>query len=134
MPGAPIVVAGQRLGSLCVIGREARTGIDPALVDQLTDMAGLASTLFALKDEARVRARTAAAFAQGRVAPCPDAGGGQMSVAGSGISAPGKSSATTCFAGCINCRESGTIQFEQVLNTVFANDRPGYRGKHPGEP
>jgi two-component sensor histidine kinase/PAS domain-containing protein len=58
--GAPVTVRGQRIGTLCVLGTEARSSVDPELITQLIDMAEVASTLFALKDEARVRARTAA--------------------------------------------------------------------------
>lgn len=60
--GVPIVLGGHKLGSLCVISSQPRTEVDPDLLDQLADLAALASTLLALKDEARVRARTAAAL------------------------------------------------------------------------
>jgi two-component sensor histidine kinase/PAS domain-containing protein len=58
--GAPVVVNGQKVGSLCVIGMTPRPAPAPELVAQLVDLAGLAASLFALKDEARVRARMAA--------------------------------------------------------------------------
>lgn len=60
--GAPIVVHGQRLGTLCVLDPKPREGVDPESIAQLIDLAAVASTLFALKEEARVRARTAAAL------------------------------------------------------------------------
>ncbi|MDB5613158.1 MAG: hypothetical protein JWQ22_811 [Devosia sp.] len=60
--GAAIKVDGQKLGSVCVIDSKPRTLVDPGLEQQLLDLAGLASTLFELKNEARVRARTAAAL------------------------------------------------------------------------
>lgn len=60
--GAAIVVGGQKVGSLCVIDSQPRAALEPALVQQLVDLASLASSLFSLKDEARVRARTAAAL------------------------------------------------------------------------
>lgn len=60
--GAPIVVAGQKLGSLCVISDKPREAVGAGELMQLVELAGLASSLFALKDEARVRARTAAAL------------------------------------------------------------------------
>ena len=60
--GAPVTVSGQKVGSLCVISAQPRAELEPGLIEQLVDLAGLASTLFALKDEARVRARTAAAL------------------------------------------------------------------------
>jgi two-component sensor histidine kinase/PAS domain-containing protein len=59
--GAPISVRGQRIGVVAVAAPEPR-GIDPAFAAQLTDLAAMAGSLFALKDEARVRARTAAAL------------------------------------------------------------------------
>ncbi|WP_332685643.1 sensor histidine kinase [Devosia sp.] len=59
---AAIVVAGQKLGSLCVISATPRESVAPGLQEQLVELAGLASTLFTLKNEARVRARTAAAL------------------------------------------------------------------------
>jgi two-component sensor histidine kinase/PAS domain-containing protein len=58
--GAPITVRGQKLGTLCVLDRVARSDISKQQLDQLVALADTASTLFALKDEARVRARTAA--------------------------------------------------------------------------
>lgn len=60
--GAAIVVGGQKVGSLCVIGTQPRSALEPGLVEQLVNLAGLTSALFSLKDEARVRARTAAAL------------------------------------------------------------------------
>ena len=60
--GAAVVVNGQKVGSLCVIDTQPRETVEPGLVAQLVDLAGLASTLFTLKDEARVQARTAAAL------------------------------------------------------------------------
>jgi PAS domain S-box-containing protein len=60
--GAAIIVGGQKVGSLCVMGKEPRASLGPELVAQLVDLAALASALFSLKDEARVRARTAAAL------------------------------------------------------------------------
>lgn len=58
--GAPISVHGERIGTLCVLAQEARGEVDPQLVGQLIELAQLAGSLFELKDEARVRARTAA--------------------------------------------------------------------------
>lgn len=60
--GAPIVLGGQKIGSICVLDTKARAEIDPHLLRQLSDFADVASSLFALKDEALVRARTAAAL------------------------------------------------------------------------
>lgn len=60
--GAAVIVAGQKVGSVCVISSQPRHALEPGLLDQLTGLAALASTLFSLKDEARTRARTAAAL------------------------------------------------------------------------
>ena len=59
--GVPVVVHGQRVGVLAVAAAQART-VEPSAVQQLVDLAAMAGSLFALKDEARVRARTAAAL------------------------------------------------------------------------
>ncbi len=60
--GAPIILAGQKVGSVCVLSARERSATEPQLLDQLTDLAAIASALFSLKDEALVRARTAAAL------------------------------------------------------------------------
>lgn len=62
--GVPIIVAGEKLGTICVLSAMPRHDIDPDLLVQLADLAGVASSLFTLKDEARVRARTAAALSR----------------------------------------------------------------------
>lgn len=58
--GAPITVHGEKLGTLCVLDRSPRQEVPPQHLAQLRDLAALASSLFELKDEARVRARTTA--------------------------------------------------------------------------
>lgn len=58
--GAPITVHGQRLGALAVAAPAPRARVEPAQLEQLVALAGTAAALFELKDEARVRARTAA--------------------------------------------------------------------------
>lgn len=58
--GAPITVHGEKLGTLCVFDRLPREDVSPQHLDELRDLAALASSLFELKDEARVRARTTA--------------------------------------------------------------------------
>ena len=60
--GVPITYSGHRLGALCVLGTSPQAGVSPEINEQMFDLAALASTLFGLKDEARVRARTAAAL------------------------------------------------------------------------
>lgn len=60
--GAPVIVAGQKVGTICVMDLSPRDGIDDKDLLQLEDLAGVVSAMFALKDEARVRTRTAAAL------------------------------------------------------------------------
>lgn len=62
--GAPIRVHGERLGTLCVLDDKPHEGASEAAIEQLADLAAMAGSLFELKDEARVRARTAAALIQ----------------------------------------------------------------------
>ena len=57
--GAPVVVRGERVGALCVCNSEPMPAVAPPLIGQLTDLAGVAASLFQLKHEARGRARTA---------------------------------------------------------------------------
>lgn len=58
--GAPITVHGEKLGTLCVLDRAPRQEVSAQHLNELRDLAALASSLFELKDEARVRARTTA--------------------------------------------------------------------------
>lgn len=58
--GVPVLVDGQRVGALVVLGRAPREAIAPALLAQLGDMAAMARSLIELKREARVRAQIAA--------------------------------------------------------------------------
>jgi two-component sensor histidine kinase/PAS domain-containing protein len=58
--GVPIIVHGQRIGALCVLSPTAREEVEGSRIGELADLAGLAGSLFELKDEARVRARMAA--------------------------------------------------------------------------
>jgi len=51
--GAPITVSGERIGTLCVIDRVPRERPSTEKLDQLKMLAGLASSLFALKEGAR---------------------------------------------------------------------------------
>jgi two-component sensor histidine kinase/PAS domain-containing protein len=122
--GAPIVVAGQKLGSLCVISRTARSSVDPVLLEQLVDMAGLAATLFALKDEARVRARTAAALLreEWRHALTLEAGN-----VGSWIwdIRTGEVVCNDMFRRMYQLPEIGPIYFKQVAAAIHAGDRQG---------
>ncbi len=58
--GAPITVRGERLGTLCVLSKAPARNTDPQKLEQLVELAGIAGSLFELKDEARTRARMAA--------------------------------------------------------------------------
>lgn len=58
--GAPITVRGDRVGTLCVFDTVPHGNPSSAALEQLAELATLAASLFELKDEARVRARTAA--------------------------------------------------------------------------
>ncbi|SFZ83250.1 Two-component sensor histidine kinase, contains HisKA and HATPase domains [Devosia enhydra] len=58
--GAPIIVRGEKLGTLCVLDRVPRNDIQPGQIEQLRSLADTVAALFALKDESRVRAQTAA--------------------------------------------------------------------------
>lgn len=58
--GAPIVVRKQRIGTLAVVDFSPRPDVAPEKLDRLGDLAAVAASLFDLKDEARVRARTTA--------------------------------------------------------------------------
>lgn len=60
--GVPISVRGERLGTLSVFDTRPWTEIPDPWLDQLHDLAETAASLFELKDESRMRARTAAAL------------------------------------------------------------------------
>ncbi len=62
--GAPMVVAGARIGTVCVLDREPHGFPSTAALDQLKALAGLAASLFTLKDATRSGAIAAAALAQ----------------------------------------------------------------------
>lgn len=57
---APITVHGEKIGTLCVLDRAPRQAVSSQHLGELRDLSALASSLFELKDEARVRARTTA--------------------------------------------------------------------------
>ena len=60
--GAPIVVGGATLGTLCVLDREPRPRPSPEVLAQLEALAALASSLFALKEGTRSGALARAAL------------------------------------------------------------------------
>jgi two-component sensor histidine kinase/PAS domain-containing protein len=62
--GAPMVVAGARIGTICVLDREPHDFPSPAALDHLKALASLAASLFTLKNATRSGAIAAAALAQ----------------------------------------------------------------------
>ncbi|CAN7154042.1 sensor histidine kinase [Mesorhizobium sp. LjNodule214] len=60
--GAPMVVAGTRIGTLCVLDRKPHAFPSAAKLEQLKALAGLAASLFMLKDATRSGAIAAAAL------------------------------------------------------------------------
>ncbi|RJT40917.1 GAF domain-containing protein [Mesorhizobium waimense] len=60
--GAPMVVAGTRIGTLCVLDRKPHAFPSAAKLEQLKALAGLAASLFTLKDATRNGAIAAAAL------------------------------------------------------------------------
>ena len=121
--GAPVTVRGQRLGTLCVLGTEARESVDPDLIAQLIDMAEVAATLFSLKDEARVRARTAAALIKEEWRHALTLEAGKV---GSWVwdIRTGEVSCNDTFRRMYELPEVGAIQVEQILQAHDPRDRP----------
>ena len=62
--GAPISVNGERVGTLCVLDRVARDAPAPAQIKQLKLLAGLAASLFVLKESNRTGALARVALAR----------------------------------------------------------------------
>lgn len=62
--GAPMVVAGARIGTLCVLDRKPHAFPSAAKLEQLKALAGLAASLFTLKDATRSGAIAEAALAR----------------------------------------------------------------------
>ncbi|PDQ22424.1 histidine kinase [Mesorhizobium sanjuanii] len=62
--GAPMVVAGARIGTLCVLDRKPHAFPSAAKLEQLKALAGLAASLFTLKDATRNAAIAEAALAR----------------------------------------------------------------------
>ena len=120
--GAPIVVAGQKIGSLCVISASPRDHLDPELLAQLDSLAGVAGSLFALKDEARVRARTAAALLREEWRHALTLEAGKV---GSWVwdIRTGEIACNEMFRRMYDLPETGPINIEQVLEATHAGDR-----------
>lgn len=60
--GAPMIVAGARIGTLCVLDRKPHAFPSSAMLEQLKALAGLAGSLFTLKDATRSGAIAEAAL------------------------------------------------------------------------
>jgi len=120
--GAPIIVAGQRIGSVCAISRSPRDSVTPDQIAQLVDMAGLASAMFSLKDEARVRARTAAALIKEEWRHALTLEAGKV---GSWVwdIRTGEVACNDTFRRMYELPEVGAIQFQQILDAHDPRDR-----------
>lgn len=121
--GAPVFVGGHKVGALCVMSAEPRTEVEPGLIEQLLDLARLASTLFALKDEARVRARTAAALVREEWRHALTLEAGKV---GSWVwdVRSGEVACNDMFRRMHALPEGSTIYVEDVLGATHALDRP----------
>jgi PAS domain S-box-containing protein len=62
--GAPIEVGGERIGAICVLDRRPREEVTQQQVDTLVELAGLAASLFVLKDGMRSGALARVALAR----------------------------------------------------------------------
>jgi PAS domain S-box-containing protein len=124
--GAPVVVAGQRVGSVCVIGLQPRDSLNAALLIQLEDLAGLASSLFNLKEEARIRARTAAALMQEEWRHALTLEAGKV---GSWMwdMRTGEVTCNDMFRRMFGLRETGPVTAEQVFDAAPAAERSKIR-------
>ncbi|MGV8831159.1 MAG: HWE histidine kinase domain-containing protein [Devosia sp.] len=120
--GAPIIVAGQKIGSLCVLSATPRDSVDPEMLMQLSDLAGVAGALFALKDEARVRARTAAALLREEWRHALTLEAGKV---GSWVwdIRSGEIACNETFRRMYDMPETGTIRVEQVFEAIHPADR-----------
>lgn len=120
--GAPVTVRGQRIGTLCVLGTKARDSVDADLIAQLIDMGEMAATLFSLKDEARVRARTAAALIKEEWRHALTLEAGKV---GSWVwdIRTGEVSCNDTFRRMYELPEVGAVQFEQIMEAHDPRDR-----------
>lgn len=120
--GAAIRVGGQKIGSLCIIDTKPRDRFEREQEDQLVDLAALAATLFELKNEARVRARTAAALMREEWRHALTLEAGKV---GSWVWDV-RSGEVTCndmFRRMYDLPEGQVIHFDDVLAATHANDR-----------
>jgi len=121
--GAPITVRGQRLGSLCVLGTQPRKDVPEALLQQLVDLAEVAATLVELKDEARVRARTAAELMREEWRHALTLEAGKV---GSWVwdMRTGELSCNDTFRRMYGLPETGTVTMEEVFKAIEPADLP----------
>lgn len=120
--GAPIVFAGQKIGSVCVLDSEERETVEPGLLAQLRDLAEMASSLFALKDEALVRARTAAALKREEWRHALTLEAGKV---GSWVwdIRTGEVACNDMFRRMYQLAESGTVHADHILQAIHPDDR-----------
>lgn len=123
--GASIKIDGQKIGSICVIDTEPRQATQPGLEQQLVDLAHLAASLFELKKEARVRARTAAALMreEWRHALTLEAGKVGSWVWDVGT---GEVTCNDMFRRMFDLPETGMISFDHVLMALDESDRAAF--------
>ncbi|MCW5721128.1 MAG: PAS domain-containing protein [Devosia sp.] len=119
--GAPVVVRGQRVGTVCVLDTQPRKEIPSDLVCQLRDLSDVAASLFSLKDEARVRARTAAALMKEEWRHALTLEAGKV---GSWIweISTGELTCNDIFRQIFALPENGVIMAEQVWNATHPLD------------
>ena len=124
--GAPIILRGQKVGSLCVLSMTPRQSVDERLMRQLVDLAELASALFALKDEARVRARTADALMREEWRHALTLEAGKV---GSWVwdIATGEVACNDMFRRMHGLPELGTVTLDQILDAFQQSDRAAVR-------
>ena len=120
--GAPIIVHGQKIGSLCVLSATPRQSVPPEQLGLLVDLAEVTAALFALKDEARVRARTAAALLREEWRHALTLEAGKV---GSWVwdIRTGEVVCNDTFRRMYELPESGSVRVEQVLEATHPADR-----------
>lgn len=124
--GAPIIIAGKKLGTLCVLSAQPRDTVDPDLLGQLVDLADVAASLFSLKDEARIRARTAAALLREEWRHALTLEAGKV---GSWVwdIRTSEVSCNETFRRMYELPETGPIVIEQILDATHSADRDRVR-------
>ena len=124
--GAPITVHGERMGTLCVMAPEPRTDVAQKSIEQLIELAGVAGSLFELKEEARVRARTAAALIQEEWRHALTLEAGKV---GSWVwdLRSGEVAVNDILRGMFNLPGSGTLQARSILSRIDREDFGRFR-------